>query len=166
MGPGHLGVSFAAKTIAPRAPLWTLLVASELLDLMSFVFLALGLERFATMQFDFSQGVSIMEPGMVAWSHGLPMTIVWSLSAAAFAFLLLRDQRASAVLALLVFSHWALDFIVHPPDHPLLFAGSREVGLGLWTSGPGLILSLVLEIGLLAAGVSLYLRWRRKGTLE
>jgi hypothetical protein len=166
MGPGHLGVGFAVKTIAPRAPLWRLLVASELLDLMSFVFLTLGSERLATMRFDFTQSIKIIERVVVAWSHGLPLTIIWTCLATAIAYLLLRDRGASAIVGAVVLSPWVLDFIVHPPDLPLLFAGSREVGLGLWTSVPGLILSLVLEIGLLAAGVSLYLRWRRKGTLE
>jgi hypothetical protein len=55
-----------------------------------------------------------------------------------------------------------LDFIVHGPDLPLLFGGSPLVGLGLWTSGPGLIISGILELGLLAGGIAVYLVTRRR----
>ncbi len=63
-------------------------------------------------------------------------------------------------MGLVIFSHWALDFIVHLPDLPLLFSNSPRLGLGLWGSGPGLVLSGVLEILLLAGGLVIYLRWR------
>jgi len=29
MGPGHFGIGFAAKSTAPKVPLWVLLVANE-----------------------------------------------------------------------------------------------------------------------------------------
>ena len=66
------------------------------------------------------------------------------------------------MIGLVTFSHWILDFIVHPPDLPLLFRNSPELGLGLWTSGPGLILSAVLEIFLLDGGITIYIAYRRK----
>ncbi len=64
------------------------------------------------------------------------------LAALALAFLVSRDWRTAGVIALVVFSHWVLDFISHPmgfgkqvpPDMPLLFAGSPVVGLGLYNS--------------------------------
>lgn len=62
----------------------------------------------------------------------------------------------------MVSSHWALDFIVHPPDLPLLFKNSPMVGLGLWTSGPGLAASIVLELVLLGGGLAVFLAWRRR----
>ena len=43
--PGHLGIGFAAKPVAPRAPLWVLLVASEVPDLLFFAFEAAGIEN-------------------------------------------------------------------------------------------------------------------------
>jgi hypothetical protein len=162
MGPAHFGVGFAAKTVAPKAPLWSLLVASEVLDLLSFGFIALGVEKVATSQTDFSHGVQTITPGSVPWSHGLVMSIVWSLLLGTIAYLISKNKRTSIVLGLVVFSHWVLDFIVHPPDLPLLFAGSPEMGLGLWTSGPGLIASIVLEFALLGGGIAIYIAWRRK----
>ena len=72
-----------------------------------------------------------------------------------------KDQRISAIIGLVVFSHWVLDFIVHLPDLPLLFDGLPVVGLGLWGSGPGLILSAILEFGLLTGGIAVY--WVTRG---
>jgi hypothetical protein len=50
-----------------------------------------------------------------------------------------------------------LDFIVHPPHLPIFFDAARALGLGLWTSGTGLILSGVLEVALLAGGIAIFL---------
>jgi hypothetical protein len=59
-------------------------------------------------------------------------------------------------LGLLVAGHWLLDLIVHRPDLPLI-PGNEDVklGLGLWNS---LIGTLVIELGLFAAGIYLYLK--------
>ncbi len=88
--------------------------------------------------------------------------LAWSLLAAGLAYLVFRRWRAGLVLGLVVFSHWVLDFIVHPPDLHLLLGSSPAVGLGLWSSGPGLVIALLLEIGLLAGGFALYWAGRRK----
>jgi hypothetical protein len=162
MGPGHFGVAFAAKTVAPKAPLWALLVASETLDLLSFGFMAAGIENAGVSQSSVTQGVQILSPASIPWSHGLFMSLVWSVLAGGIAYLLLHDRPASAAIGLVVFSHWVLDFIVHLPDLPLFFAGSPKVGLGMWATGTGLILSGVLEVILLSGGITLYLLWRKK----
>jgi hypothetical protein len=162
MGPGHFGVALAAKPLASKAPLWTLLVASETLDLLSFGFMAVGIEKAAVSQSNFVQGIRIIIPGSIPWSHGLFMSIIWSLVAAAIAWFILRDHRASAALGLVVLSHWILDFTVHLPDLPLFFDSSPKLGLGLWSTGPGLILSGILEIILLAGGIVTYVLWRKK----
>jgi len=162
MGPGHLAIAFAAKPVAPKAPLWVLLVASETLDLLSFLFLAIGLEKPATSTVDISQGVRFIIPGSIPWSHGLFMSLVWSALAVLLAWLFLRDNRTAIVVGLVVFSHWPLDLIVHLPDLPLFFAGSPKVGLGLWGSGPGLIASSVMEFVMLGVGIAIYIRWWKK----
>ena len=102
----------------------------------------------------------------IPWSHGLFMSVVWSLVAAAIMFLIYRERRASSIIGLVVLSHWALDFVVHPPELPLLFGGSPTVGLGLWTSGPGLVISGILELALLAGGISIYLVTRKRKTVQ
>ena len=162
MGPGHFGVAFAAKPLAPKAPLWTLLVASEALDLLCFGFISLGLEKMADSQIDFEHGIQTITPGSVPWSHGLFMSIVWSLFFTAIAYLAFKDWKTSGMIGLVTFSHWILDFIVHAPDLPILFLNSPELGLGLWTSSFGLILSLILELVLLIGGIAIYLAARKR----
>ncbi len=162
MGPGHLAIAFAAKPIASKAPLWTLLVASEALDLLCFGFMAVGIEKVGVTRTTIAEGIKIITPGSIPWSHGLFMSLVWSALAAGIAYLVFRDHRASGVLALVVFSHWVLDLFVHLPDLPLLFSGSPQVGLGLWATGPGLILSVILEVVLLAGGIAIYLLARKR----
>ena len=159
--PGHFGVGLAAKPLAPAVPVGVFLLASEFLDLLSLAFGAIGLEKFATSQTDFTHGVRILIPGSIPWSHGLLMSIIWSILFGAVVFLIYRDRRSGVVLGLVVFSHWILDFIVHLPDLPLFLAGSPELGLGLWSSGSGLVASLFLEFALLAGGISVYIFWRK-----
>jgi hypothetical protein len=161
MGPGHFAVAFAVKPVAPKAPLWTLLAASEALDLLAFGFVAAGIEKTGVRQTDITHGIHNITPSWIPWSHGLFMSLVWSALAAGIAYLFFRDRRASGMVGLAVFSHWVLDFIVHVHDLPLFFAGSPKAGLGLWGSGPGLILSGILEILLLAGGIAIYILWRR-----
>ena len=162
MGPGHLGIGFAAKSVTPEVPLWVLLVSSEALDLLSFGFGAIGIEKFGVIGTDLRNGLEFIEPGSVPWSHGLFMSVVWSVVFALIAYYIYRDRRASGIIGLVVFSHWVLDFIVHPPDLPLLFNGSPLLGLGLWTSGPGLIISGLLELVLLIVGIEIYRGYRKR----
>jgi hypothetical protein len=158
---GHFALGLAAKPVAPKIPLWVLLIASDLLDLLCFPFFAAGIEHNGATKIDFNQGLVVLSPSSIPWSHGLLMSIVWSVLFGLIGLAIFKDRKASIVAGLVVFSHWALDFIVHPPDLPLLFSDSPKLGLGLWSSGPGFIISLILEIALFAAGLTVYLRTRK-----
>jgi len=160
--PGHFAIGFAAIPTAPAVPIWVFLLASWFLDVLSFAFEALGLEKFAVSESDFVHGVQVLVPGSVPYSHGLMMSIVWSILFGAVAFIFFRDRRTSLILGIVVFSHWILDFIVHPPDLPLFLDGSPLLGLGLWTSGPGLIASGILEFVLLVGGLVIYIIFRKR----
>lgn len=148
---GHIGVGLAAKPASPRAPLGALLFAATAIDTLSGVLMIAGIE-----------GVDPTGTSSIYWSHGLFMSIIWSLAGFALAYLFTRDRRTSTVIGLLVFSHWLLDFISHPmgmgrklpPDIPLLFEGSPKVGLGLYNS---VAAALITDLGLLAAGIAVYL---------
>lgn len=166
MGPGHLAIAFAAKPLAPRVPLWVLLPSSVLPDILGFAFRAVGIEQSGISVTDAAGGLMMLSPGIKPWSHGLVMSVVWAILAGAIAFLVYRERRASLIMALVVFSHWVLDFIVHPPELPLLFGGSQMVGLGLWTSGRGLIISIILEALLFAGGTTVYLVARRRSAVR
>lgn len=150
---GHIGVALAAKPLAPKVSVGVMLVAATAIDTLCGVFTAFGLEWVNT-----ANGECYL-----AWSHGLFMSVVWSLLALGIAWLVTRNWKMSLVIAGLVFSHWVLDFISHPmgmgrslpKDLPLFFDGSPKVGLGLYNS---VIAALISEFGILGAGIFIYLK--------
>jgi membrane-bound metal-dependent hydrolase YbcI (DUF457 family) len=157
----HASIGLIAKRIAPKAPLLALLAATQVLDVLGLGLIAAGIEHGADTQLDFEHGLRYLSQPSIAWSHGLFMAVVWSVVVAVIAFLFYRDRRTSIVVGLLVFSHWLLDFIVYP-NMPVLFDGSQVIGVGLITSGPGLILGIILEIVLIGGGIAFYLITRKR----
>jgi hypothetical protein len=153
---GHIGVALAAKPLAPKVSVGVMLVAATAIDTLCGVFTAFGLEWVNT-----TTGESYL-----AWSHGLFMSLVWTLFALGIAWMVTRNWKMSLVIAGLVFSHWVLDFISHPmgmgrvlpKDLPLFFDDSPRVGLGLYNS---VIAALISEFGLLGAGIFIYLKTTR-----
>jgi hypothetical protein len=165
MGPfGHCAVGMAAKRAAPKVPLAVLLVATEILDIFAVAFAFAGIEGRA----------GTGNP----WSHGLFMSVVWSVAAAFLVARIYRSYRAGVVVGLLVFSHWVLDFISHPipfpsfswrawqwsyghplpPDLPLFFGGSPKVGLGLYNHISA-VEATALEIGMFILGTAVYVTY-------
>jgi hypothetical protein len=152
---GHFGVALAAKRVAPQAPLGLLVLAAQWLDLVWPVLLLAGVEHVRVVP-----GITTVTPFdfyHYPYSHSLTWVLGWSGIFGMFYLRRLHDPRGAVVVALLVTSHWLLDFVMHRPDLPLAPAFGSKVGLGLWSSLP---LTLVLELGILAAGVWLYLRAR------
>jgi hypothetical protein len=133
-------------------------------DILKFGFKAIGLENNGSFYVDLKGGATIYIPSLIPWSHGLFMSVVWALLAAGIAYLIYRDRQAAGVIGLVVISHWLLDFIVHPPELPLLFNGSPLVGLGLWITAPGFVVSIFLEVGMIAGGLAIYLIHRNRRT--
>ncbi len=161
----HASIGLMAKPIAPKAPLWALLAATQVPDLLFFGFQAAGIEHQGVSTMDFNQGLKIITLGSTPWSHGLFMGIAWSLVVAGIAFLFYHDRRTSIVLGSMVFSHWVLDFIIYS-NLPLFFDNSQLVGLGLLNSGLGVILGILLEIGLIVGGIVIYLKTRKRTTVS
>lgn len=150
---GHYGVSFAAKRAAPAIPLWVLFVAVQLLDVFWAPLVLLGIEKVRIVP-----GITASNPldlYYMPYTHSLLAALLWS----AGAFLVYRllaprgdAGRAALVVALAVFSHWVLDFLVHRPDLPL-YDNTAKVGLGLWNFPA---VAFVLEAGLLFGGMWRY----------
>lgn len=153
---GHLAVAFASKRAAPSVPLGWHMAAVTLLDLIWPFLLLAGVEH-----------VSI-QPGATAftplvfdsypWSHSLLMALAWAAVFYALARWRGVPRQAGFVLAMLVVSHWVLDFVTHAPDMPLWPGSSPRFGLGLWNSIPA---TLALEGAMWIAGIAVYLRLRR-----
>src|SRR2546430_1653480 len=147
---GHYALALAAKRAAPRASLGALFAATSLADLLWPVFLLLGWEQ--------AHIVPGPNPFLTLWldsipiSHSLVSLIGWG----ALFGLLYRartaDDGGGVVIALLVVSHWVLDFVTHRPDMPL-YPGGTPLGLGLWNSVAG---TVAVEAVMFVAGVWLY----------
>jgi len=152
---GHHALGLAAKRIAPRTSLGTLFLAPSLADLLWPVFLLLGWERvrvtgganpFLTLTFD-----------AYPLSHSLLTLIGWGVVLAVLYRWRSGDARAATVVALLVVSHWVLDFVTHVPDMPL-YPGGPTVGLGLWNSVAG---TVIIEGSMFVAGAWIYVTTTR-----
>jgi hypothetical protein len=153
---GHYAVGFAAKRFAPRTSLGTLLAAALLLDVVWPILVLAGVERVRI-----APGDTLMTPldfQYYPYSHSLLMALLWGAAFGLLYLALRRDRAAALVVGLLVLSHWLLDLLVHRPDLPLAFGDSPKLGWGLWNS---MAMTLLLEYGLFAAGVVVYVRTTR-----
>ena len=65
--PGHFAMGLAAKTVAPKAPLWVLLLATEILDVLCYSFQAIGIEDFGASHTDIHQGVEVLRPAPIRY---------------------------------------------------------------------------------------------------
>lgn len=148
----HIGVGMSLKWAAPEANVVGLAVAAEVIDLVYF------------------PPLSFIIKVPLALTHGLFMAAVWSAVAIALMLAFRKSARVSMVYGLSVFSHWILDFITHPmgaimgdgtpqpPDLPLMFSGSPQVGLGLYNHSKAF--SYIFEIGVTLLGVGAYVAFK------
>jgi hypothetical protein len=150
---GHYAVALAAKKVAPKTSLGTLVISAQFLDLLFPILVLLGLEHVRP------------DPGNTAFtpydfydypiSHSLITSIAWSIAFGLIYFAIRRDRKGSWVLGICVLSHWILDAISHRPDVPIAPGLSAYVGLGLWNSIPA---TVVVEGAMFVVGVILYIR--------
>ncbi len=151
---GHLGAGLAAKAVAPRIGLGTLMACALLLDIVLWLLVTMHLEG-AAVPGDY--GTRHLLAFSFPWSHSLVGALFWS-AAAAFVWTWSGGEGkyfafAPAVIAATTFSHWILDYLVHPPELPL-WPGGESVGLDL-----GQPAALILELAIGAAGLGAFL-WR------
>ena len=151
---GHFGLGFGAKRAAPAASLGTLFTACQFADLLWPSLVLLGYEHV-----EVQPGATRMTPlNFISYpySHSLLALCAWGAAFGAIYFVLRRSRMSGAVtVALLVVSHWVLDYVTHRPDMPLTLNGSARLGLGLWNSVPG---TLAVELTIFGIGLALYLR--------
>lgn len=149
---GHYSAAFVAKAAKPSIPVWVLLLAAQLVDILWAILVLTGVEQ---VRLNPALPSNPLELEGIPVSHSLLATLLWS----ALTFLGARralglESPAAWIAAATVGSHWLLDFVVHRPDLPLLF-GSPKVGLGIWNYPT---LAYLLEIALIAAAVWLCVR--------
>jgi hypothetical protein len=153
---GHFGVGFGAKAAAPKTSLGTLFLAAQFTDLLWPTMLLAGLETV-----EIAPGITRVTPLRFTdypITHSLIAVLGWAALFAGVYFLLKRYPKGAWVCGLAVISHWVLDALTHRPDLPLVPGGAARIGLGLWNSLPA---TLVVELGIFAIGVWLYVRSTR-----
>lgn len=156
MVAGHYGLAVGIKRIAPRLPLWSLLVATFFLDVIFVFFAAGGLEKINPVDPSNpnAYGGSLIQ---AYYTHSL----VGALLLSALAGLLAGrfwGKRGGYVIAGVVFSHWILDLLVHRPDLPILpgnLGNLPLLGFGLWQYP---VVSAILELALILGGTWFYYR--------
>jgi hypothetical protein len=152
---GHLAIGFTAKKYAPEIPVVVFLIAAYAIDLIYFIFLALG---FDTIDYD-------------PWSHSLFMAIIWSVSAGLITLFFSRKFRSGLVISLVVFSHWILDIIVWD-NVPIYFDKTYRIGFGLYNKigfsltglklNSGTVIATSIELGMLIIGLVIYILYLKK----
>jgi hypothetical protein len=165
MTAGHFGFAAAVKSKAPRVPLWALMLATYLLDVVFIFLVSAGLESFSSINSGHPAygGVVIH----AYYSHSLVGAILIAVIAG-LAANLLWDKRAGIVIFAVVFSHWILDLIVHRPDLPILpgnIGNLPFLGFGLWNLP---VVSALVELALVIGGSYLYYQTARNapGAIE
>lgn len=153
---GHFAPAFVAAAAYSRGPkLGTYFVAAQLVDWGFFGLAMLGVEKVRV-----DPEASVMVPldlYHMPYTHSLAGTGAWALAFGIIIAIWHRDVLAGFLTALVVASHWVLDWITHVPD--LTIAGGEKVyGLGLWNIPE---IAMPLEIGITLAAFLFYTRRSR-----
>ncbi len=154
---GHYGAAFVAKRIEPRLPLWSLLLAAQLVDIFWVIFVLSGLEKASL---DPSLPSNPLVLSSMPYTHSLGATFIWGF----FALLIgmasmrggMRRLAFGLVLAATVMSHWFLDLIVHRPDLAL-WGEDAKMGFALW-NWP--LAAFALEVALVVGSIAWMIRSR------
>jgi hypothetical protein len=154
---GHYSVAFAAKSEKNKIPLWVLFIAVQFLDYIWATLVLLGIEKLRVIK-GFTAG-SMLDSYFHPYSHSLIAAIAWS-CIAGLAYKIFWSRHGSVygeyapfIVGAAVFSHWILDLIAHPRDLAI-YDNTWKVGFDLWNYRDP---EFALEIGLLGAGIMLYL---------
>lgn len=124
---GHYATALVAYQKYPKGTLLYFLFASQLQDMLWFIFHFLGLER-TTPNDVFDTTVSNMVVNML-YSHDLVPLIAWLIIIFFIGKLIFKDTKIGLVGVALVIGHFVLDFFSGHPHH-IFGVDSAAVGLG------------------------------------
>ena len=154
---GHFAIAVGAKKYAPQVSRGMLFLACQLADLIWPSLVLLGIETF-----EIDPGNTALTPLRFThypYSHSLLTLLVWGvLLAGIYSLMRGGGKRPAVVIALVVISHWFLDFLTHRPDMPISPSETHLVGLGLWNNP---VLAVSVELLLFAFGTWIYIRSTR-----
>jgi len=133
---GHIGFGLGAYSFRKTLPLWLLLVAAQIPDWLDAGFCVADIDR----------------GPFGLYTHGLIPVGVATVVFALFAYSLTRDVTGAVIVALVVASHWGLDYLTGiKPTWP----GGPIVGMNLYARP---VVDVVLESATIFAGWLLYRR--------
>ncbi|MDQ0115024.1 permease [Paenibacillus harenae] len=153
MFAGHFGLAAGVKAMAPKVPLWALMVSTQLLDIAFVPLLLTGVESMEPIG-DGGYGESIIHAD---YSHSLVGALVLSLIAGLIAWRV-WNRRSAVIIGSVTFSHWLIDLVVHRSDMPILagnFGDLPLLGFRLWELPT---VAAILELALVLVGAILYFR--------
>ena len=136
MYAGHIGIALGAHGIRRGAPLWFLIIASQLPDWADAGFCLVGVRPAV-------QGIL---------SHSLPAALILALFAAIVYAIINRDAGGMLLVAAVVLSHVATDYLTGLKP---TWTGGPMIGLMLYKKP---LIDFVLESGVIFAGWMLYRR--------
>ncbi len=129
---GHFGFAALAKSREPRVPLWSLMLATVWLDI---AFIPMFLMKIETLEpvpgLHGGYGENIIHAD---YTHSLVGALLLSV-VFGLIFGVRWGKRCAIVLALISFSHWLLDLVVHRHNMPILpgnLGNLPRLGFGLW----------------------------------
>jgi hypothetical protein len=150
---GHFGLAAAVKSREPQVPLWSLMLCTQLLDVIFVVLYGLGIESFTPVPgTNGGYGNFIFRAD---YTHSLVGALALSVAVMIVA-MIPWGRRNGLILGAMVFSHWILDLLVHRGDMPILPGNAGNLprlGLGLWAIP---WLSVLAELILILGGAYLY----------
>jgi membrane-bound metal-dependent hydrolase YbcI (DUF457 family) len=159
---GHFGFAAVSKSASPETPLWALMLATVWLDVLFVPLFLMGVESLAPVAGrPGGYGAYVIHAD---YTHSLLGAIVLS-GAFGAAFYRRWGRSVATVLALVAFSHWVLDLLVHRADMPFLPGNAGHlptVGFGLWRHP---VVAATVELCLVVAGAWLYWRAARAVTV-
>lgn len=151
MMAGHFGLAAAVKSKATDVPLWSLMLATQWLDIAVIPTLAAGVETFEPIDGGGYGNIIIHAD----YTHSLVGALILS-AILGWAFGLRWGRRAAWIIAAMSFSHWILDLLFHRADMPILPGNAGNLpllGFGLW-QWP--LLAGAIEALLVVGGAWLY----------
>lgn len=136
MYAGHLGFGLGAYSFRKTVPLWLLLIAAQLPDWL-----------------DAGYCIADIDRGPYGlYTHGFIPIAIAAAVAALFTYALIRDAKGALIVALVVASHWGLDYFTGiKPTWP----GGPVVGMNLYARP---IVDVVMESATILVGWLLYRR--------
>ena len=150
---GHYAASLVLKKVENRASLGLLFLGVQLVDILFFPFVLLGIERLNIVE-NFTQSTHF-ELEYMPYTHSLLAAFLWAGLIYGIFRVISKNKTVALVMGIAVLSHWFLDLIVHTPDLPIWSDSSTKLGFGLWNNA---VATYLLEAILLGGALWLYLR--------